>query len=372
MEAAALFPTPPPRPSTATDPSPESRPVADVREMKILIVDDAPFNIALLERLLADWGFEQVRSTTDSSSVEALMGSWQPDLLMLDLQMPAPDGFELLRRLDGRREGVLATPIIVLTADESMESRRRALALGATDFLQKPFDFEEVCLRARNMLRARQLELQLEQQNSDLEERVAERSVALERSHLEMLRHLARVAEYRDQDTHHHTERVGRTAAMLGAELGLEEARVQLLRRAAELHDIGKVAIPDRILLKPGRLTPEEFDIVKTHTTAGAEILAGGSSAYLRLAATIAVSHHERWDGGGYPHGLAGRDIPLESRLVSVADVFDALTHARPYKDAMPVAEALSVMRADAGTAFDPLVMAAFERLDHAALAADE
>lgn len=348
-------------------PSPVTGPASeDVRTMRVLVADDAPFNIALLLRLLKDWGFQEIRTTTDSSTVEDLVESWQPDLLMLDLQMPAPDGFEVMRRLKaGRSASSVPMPILMLTADTTIETRRRALALGATDFLCKPFDFEEVCLRASNLLRTRRLELRLAEQNIQLESFVAKRTEALERAHLDMLGHLARVAEYRDDDTHHHTERVGHTAALLGEAVGLGADHVTVLRRAAELHDIGKVAIPDRILLKPDKLTPEEFEVVKTHTTAGADILAGSSSAYLEMAASIALSHHERWDGSGYPVGLSGQDIPIESRIVMVADVFDALTHERPYKTAMTVEEALVQMRSQTGTFFDPWLMSAFELLDH-------
>lgn len=334
--------------------------------MRVLVADDSPFNVALMLRILRDWGYRDIRTTTDSSTVDGVVAAWDPDLLMLDLQMPPPDGFEVMRRLAASRSATrVPMPVLMLTADTSIETRRRALALGATDFLCKPFDAEEVCLRASNLLRTRRLEQELAAHNTMLETFVALRTDALERAHLDMLGHLARVAEYRDDETHHHTERVGRTAALLGAAVGLDEDRVAMLGRAAELHDIGKVAIPDSILRKPGKLTDEEFDVIKRHTTAGADILAGSTSGYLEMASVIALSHHERWDGRGYPAGLSGRDIPLESRVVMVADVFDALTHERPYKGAMPVAEALTLMREQTGTFFDPWLMSAFERLHH-------
>lgn len=341
-------------------------PVDDVRSSRVLIVDDSPFNIALLDRILRDWGFREITSTTDSTAVESLVGSCDPDLLMLDLQMPAPDGFEIMRRLASAKVApTVPMPILMLTADTSIETRRRALALGATDFLCKPFDAAEVCLRAHNLLRTRRLELQLAAHNAELEVFVGRRTAALECAHLDMLGHLARVAEYRDEDTHHHTERVGRTARLVGEEIGLDEQRADILGRAAELHDIGKVAIPDSILHKPGKLTAEEFEIMKGHTVAGAEILEGSSSAYVEMAALIALSHHERWGGGGYPSGASGEDIPLESRIVMIADVFDALTHERPYKDAMSIPDALRLMREQTGSFFDPLLMTAFERLRH-------
>jgi putative nucleotidyltransferase with HDIG domain len=204
--------------------------------------------------------------------------------------------------------------------------------------------------------------------NDDLEQRVDRRTAELERSREETLQRLARAAEWRDDETRQHAERIGRTAALLAAELGLDDATCAHLRSAAPLHDIGKIATPDAILLKRGRLTDEEMVIMRRHAQAGAQILSGSESAVLRLAEEIARTHHERWDGQGYPHGLSGREIPLSGRIVAVADVFDALTHARPYKPAWPLAAALEEIRRGAGTHFDPAVVAAFERLDHVAL----
>ncbi len=204
--------------------------------------------------------------------------------------------------------------------------------------------------------------------NESLERRVAHRTAELERSREETLQRLARAAEWRDDETHEHAERIGRTAALLAAELGLDAPIRDHMRSAAPLHDIGKIATPDAILLKRGRLTPDELATMRRHAEAGAQILSGSESCVLRLAEEIARTHHERWDGHGYPDGLSGRDIPLAGRIVAVADVFDALTHARPYKPAWPVHEALSEIRRGAGTHFDPAVVAAFERLDHVAL----
>jgi response regulator RpfG family c-di-GMP phosphodiesterase len=193
----------------------------------------------------------------------------------------------------------------------------------------------------------------------------------LEEARSETLQRLALAAEFRDDDTYEHTERVARAADLIAAEMRLPERTRSLLRQAAPLHDIGKLAISDRILLKPGRLTAEEFATVKTHTTAGAAILAGSNSDVLRLAEEIALTHHERWDGDGYPAGLRGEQIPLSGRIVALADVFDALTHSRPYKDAWPLREALTEIVAMAGRQFDPAVVTAFMALDgHAALAA--
>ena len=342
--------------------------MAGIHGMRVLAVDDQAANVVLLERLLTAWGFEQVRTTTDSGGVVDLVAAWDPDLLLLDLQMPQPDGFAILDALAVRDHQPARLPVLVLTADITPDARRRALSAGASDFVGKPFDLDELRLRVGNLLDARRLQAELLAVNHRLEDRVRERTRELERSRLEVLERLALAAEYRDDDTYRHTERVGHAAALLARRLGMSEDEVALLRRAAPLHDIGKVAIPDRILLKPGRLTPEEFEEMKEHTTAGARILGGSASPLLQMAEVIAASHHERWDGSGYPLGLAGEDIPLHGRLVAVADVFDALTHARPYKEAMPVGAALREMEAMTGS-FDPRVKAAWDGLDHRGLA---
>jgi putative two-component system response regulator len=339
-----------------------------IHGMRILAVDDQRPNVVLLERLLATWGFTQVRTTTDSKQVLELVDGWSPDLLLLDLQMPAPDGFELMAAL-GDGAGAARLPILVLTADITVETRRRALSTGASDFVSKPFDLDEVRLRVGNLLETRRLQAELTQYAELLEARVRQRTRDLEQSRLEVLERLALAAEYRDDDTYRHTERVGRATAVLARRLGLSAEEAGLLRRAAPLHDIGKVAVPDSILLKPGRLTVDEFEVMKEHATAGARILGGSASPLLQMAEVIARSHHERWDGTGYPAGLAGEAIPLHGRLVALTDVFDALTHARPYKEAMPVQEALREMDRMTGTHFDPRIKAAFDELDHLALA---
>jgi putative two-component system response regulator len=212
------------------------------------------------------------------------------------------------------------------------------------------------------------MQRQLEENSMMLDLRVAERTDRLERAHFDMLERLARTAECHDDDTSEHAQRVGRTAAMIATEMRLDERAVDLIRRAAPLHDIGKIAIPDAILHKPGPLTQEEYGLVKTHVTIGARLLGGGSTPALRIAAQIAMCHHERWDGRGYPFGMSGGDIPRTARIVALADVFDVLTHERPYKDAWPVAEALAEIERERGAHFDPDVVDAFKRLDHPAL----
>jgi putative two-component system response regulator len=343
---------------------------AALTQSRILIVDDEPANVLLLERLLASVGFSDVNSTTRSDQVEALCDRLEPDLLLLDLQMPPPDGIALLQRLRGQRPNQPQPAVIVLTADHSRDAKHRALSSGANDFLHKPFDAVEVTLRIKNQLATRILQLALNTHNQMLEQRVHERTQQLEHARIEIIERLALAAEYRDDETGQHTHRVAHTCSLLAAQLGLPEADIARIRRAAPLHDVGKIAIPDSILLKPGRLTVDEFETMKTHTTIGAEILSGSQSRLLRLAEQIAATHHERWDGTGYPAALAGEQIPIVGRIVGLADVFDALTHARPYKDAWPLEDAVDEIRRLNGEQFDPRVVAAFLELDHAELLA--
>jgi putative two-component system response regulator len=257
----------------------------------------------------------------------------------------------------------------MLTADATEESKQRALSSGARDFLTKPFSQPELLLRVRNLLEVQSLHDRLREQNANLEQKIVERTRDLEHARLEILFRLALAAEYRDDHTQEHARRIGRTCALLARCLGLDQAEVDLIGQAAPLHDIGKIGIPDDVLLKPGKLTDSEFAAIKTHTTIGAEILAGSESPLLNLAEEIALTHHERWDGTGYPQQLAGEAIPPAGRIAAIADVFDALTHDRPYKQAWPTELAINEVIGQRGKQFDPQVVDAFASLDHRALA---
>ncbi|CAN5797642.1 response regulator [soil metagenome] len=331
------------------------------REATLLLVDDQPVNIELLKTILGDLGgYENLHSTTDARRAAALFCEVRPDLVLLDLHMPHLDGFAVLDQLQTLVRDDDYLPVLVLTADTNPAARRRALASGASDFLNKPFDADEVLLRINNLLKTRALHLKVRRHNQVLEKKVRERTRELEASQLEVLERLAWAAEYRDDDTGEHTYRVGQAAATMATELRLPPAQTEILRRAARLHDVGKIGIPDSILLKPGRLSAEEFETIKSHTTIGAALLAGGRSDFLKVAEEIALNHHERWDGSGYPRGLAGEAIPLTGRIVAVIDVYDALTHARPYKSAWSRADALAEIKAQSGKQFDPAVVDAF------------
>jgi putative two-component system response regulator len=334
-----------------------------VNHGRVLIVDDQPPNVLLLEMVLRQAGYADVRSTTDPYAVLALFAEFKPDILLLDLNMPGLSGFEVMEQLQGIVGAACYFPILVLTADMSGVAKQRALGCGAKDFLTKPFDVPEVLLRIQNLLETRFLHLQLQDQNHMLEVKVLERTRELDGARIEILERLSRAGEFRDDDTGQHTQRVGRVSALLAQVLGLPEELVELVRLAAPLHDVGKIGIADAILLKPGGLAPEEFRAMTRHTVIGGEILSGSQSPLLKLAEMIALSHHECWDGSGYPFGRRGEDIPVAGRIVSVADVFDALTHRRPYKEAWPVGEAAAEIERLDRSKFDPRVVEAFLHL---------
>jgi putative two-component system response regulator len=323
---------------------------------RILVVDDHIDNIVLLQKILARAGYDRVEGITDPRELPARM---TPDLILLDLHMPTLDGFAILESLARHTRPGTYLPILVITADVTPEAKRKALALGAKDFLTKPFDAPEVVLRVRNMLETRRLHLDLRAQNRTLEVRVRDRTQELEDAYVDTFKRLALAAEYRDDATGQHILRVGRMAASIAAELGLDDGSIAMIELAAGLHDIGKIGVPDAILLKPAGLTHDEFAVVKTHTAIGSKILADSHSPLLQMAEVIAAYHHERWDGNGYG-GLDGPDIPLVARITAVADTFDAMTHERPYKDAWPVDRAVEEIVAQRSTQFDPDPVDAF------------
>ncbi len=290
----------------------------------------------------------------------------KPDLILLDLHMPHVDGFAFLERIKPLIGEGDYLPILVLTADITQEAKKRALSLGAKDFLTKPFDTTEVLLRVRNLLETRALHLQQADENMRLEHKVRERTQDLEEARIEILARLARAAEFRDDITGKHTHRVGELAARLATGIGLPREEVEMIRLAAPLHDVGKIGISDNILLKPGPLTTDEFEVMKTHTTIGAEILSGSQVPLLILAREIAFTHHEQWDGRGYPPGLREHAIPLPGRIVAVADACDSMTNDRPYRKALPVQEALETLRRGAGGQWDNSVVEAFEDMSRA------
>ncbi len=339
--------------------------------MRVVIVDDSALNLRLMDGLVNKTGNHQIHLFDQPRAALEWCRSQEPDLLIVDYMMPEMDGLSLIRAfraLPGRGE----LPVLMITADHDKETRYKALENGANDFLTKPIDGQEFRARVRNMLALRASQKQLAEQaaaladrNAWLKSKVDEATAGILAREQEMIIRLSRAAEFRDPETGAHILRMANYSRLIGGELGLSESEQDLILRAAPMHDVGKIAIPDYILLKPGRLTAEEMEIMKRHAEYGYELLRGSQSTLLDAAAVIAYSHHEKYDGSGYPLGLKGGDIPLHGRIVAVADVFDALTSDRPYKAAWPLDKALAFLREGAGGHFDPRCVEAFmARLD--------
>jgi putative two-component system response regulator len=322
----------------------------------ILVVAADPGLGAVLEQVLGQAGVGPVESAQPAGALEAIAGS-RPRLVVLDLELPEGDGVDLLATLAPWITADPPLPVIAVAAAGAADTRRRARAAGARDFLAKPLDPTEAVARVENVLAAAQVATQGGLQVEELAQ-----------TRFESVVRLARLAEYRDDATYEHPERVGRTAALLAETLGMPPEAVEAIRHAAPLHDVGKVGVPDRILLKPGRLTSAEFDLMKSHTLIGADILSGSTWPVLQMAEEIALTHHERWDGTGYPDGRVEEDIPMSGRIVIVADNFDALTHSRPYAQAWEPDKAAAEIRRQSGEHFDPQVVDAFGSVDLQAL----
>lgn len=319
----------------------------------ILVVDDEAANVRLMQKTLASAGYREVAAAQDPRTVVGLCAERHFDLLILDLNMPHLDGFQVMEQLSAQL-GARKPAILVLTAQHSRDARIRALETGARDFVGKPFDRLELLARVRNLIEVQLAHFAMRNQNELLELKVRERTRMLQSSRLQVVQRLGRAAEYRDNETGLHIMRMSNMSALLACEAGLDSYQCELLLNASPMHDIGKIGIPDHILLKPGKLEPEEWETMKTHTLIGADLLAGDDSDLMMMAHDIALTHHEKWDGSGYPHGLEGDAIPLVGRVVALADVFDALTSKRPYKPAWPVERAVALIREQAGRHFDP------------------
>ncbi|MEX2243097.1 MAG: HD domain-containing phosphohydrolase [Fimbriimonadaceae bacterium] len=329
-------------------------------ESRLLIVDDDSTNLTLLRRTLTWAGYTNVFEAIGGEKAIRMFREVSPDLVILDLNMPAPDGYAVLEELRRRDVGPAFLPIVAFTGDVTREARDRALTLGASDFLTKPGEKTEIKLRIRNLLALRSLQQELFDKNESLELLVLERTQALEEAKAEIVNRLAIAGEFRDEETGDHTLRVGEMSARIAEELGMPSVEVRLIALAARLHDIGKVGVSDLVLLKPGKLTEDENIGMRRHTILGGRILANGNTPLLQMAERIALTHHERFDGSGYPAGLKGNAIPIEGRIVAVADVFDALTNVRPYKAAWTVEAAVLEIRSLSGLQFDPRVVEAF------------
>jgi putative two-component system response regulator len=330
-----------------------------LKNSPVVIAEDDDAIRQLLVRLLQRDGYTNIHACESAGDVVSLTRDADAHIVLLDLHMPGASGFEVMEALRASIAPVDRPPILVLTGDHSSEARHRALASGASDFLTKPLDHSEVLLRVGNLLRMHALRRALQQQNERLEAMVRARTAELELTQLEILERLAYAGEHRDDVTGQHTRRVSELCGRLALQLGLGSEEADLIRRGSILHDVGKIGTPDAVLLKAGALTAEERALMQRHTAVGARILSGSAAPLLQIAERIALSHHERWDGTGYPHGLAGEEIPVAARIVAVADAYDALTNERPYKQAWTPAAALQEIAAESGRQFDPRIAAA-------------
>lgn len=327
--------------------------------MRIVIVDDNAVNVVLMRGLLRQFeDVEAVEFTDPQRALIWLLGN-ELDLLVLDYQMPILDGLAILRRL--RQEPDKAhLPVLMVTADHEISLRHQALQAGANDFLTKPIDRIEFQARTRNFLALRRAQRQLADRAAHLAAEVAQATATIAAREQDTIERLSRAAEHRDPETGAHVQRMAHYSALIARELGWPPARQALLLRAAPMHDVGKVGTPDLILLKPGRLTPQELVVMRQHAQIGHDILAGSANPDLQAGAEIALHHHEKWDGTGYPRGLAGEAISPLGRVVAVADVFDALTSDRPYKAAWPLEQARDFLIENRGSHFDPACVDAF------------
>jgi putative two-component system response regulator len=325
--------------------------------MKVVIIDDTQLNVTLLQHLVRKLpGCESVCFTDPVAGLEWCLAN-EPDLLVVDYMMPVLNGTELTQKFRARYPEI---PVLMVTANHETELRHQALQIGVTDFLNKPLDNVEFLARAKNMLALRQSHKNLADRAAWLAEEVRKATEQILEREQETIFCLARAAEYRDPETGAHIQRMAHYSKQIARVLGLPLDQQELLLEAAPMHDIGKVGTPDMILLKPGKLTDAEFSIMKQHAVIGYEVLNTSSSPLLKVAAQIALTHHEKFDGSGYPNGAKGNDIPLFGRIVAVADVFDALTSERPYKAAWSMEQASKLLRDGAGKHFDPACVEAF------------
>lgn len=328
-------------------------------DAKILLVDDNLSNVLLLQKILQLHGYKNLKYITDSRETIDTYITYQPDLLLLDLRMPYMDGLEVLKKLN-EIKGDDYLPVIIVTAQDDKETRLKGYELGAKDFISKPIDHIEVLIRIKNMLEMRLMHNDLKSYNKQLEEKVEARAKELNNMHLELINRLLLIVEFRDDNTGKHIMRIGAYVSELCRVMGLSNDYCSKLFHASMMHDVGKIAIPDEVLLKPGKLTPDEFDRMKQHTIKGYEMLKGSNSEVINLAEQIALTHHERWDGTGYPNGLRGEDIPLCGRITALIDVFDALLTKRPYKEPWALDDVLKYISAAGGGQFDPNIVAVF------------
>jgi putative two-component system response regulator len=333
---------------------------------KILVVDDEDRNLRLMKLLLTSFGYDVLTASNGQEALEKVHDI-SPDVILLDIMMPKIDGFEVARQLK-REEETKIIPIVMVTALNEVEDRVKALEAGADDFLNKPVDKTELRARVQSLVKVKACNDHMRNYQKELEAEVAKRTKQLRQAlkklkelSLESICQLCRAAEYRDENTGDHIKRMSHYTSAVARKMGLNKQTVENLLYTVPMHDAGKIGIPDHILLKPGKLSDKEWEIMKQHTIIGAQILAGSDAKFIKLAQIIALTHHEKWDGSGYPEGLKGSKITLVGRITAIADVFDALTSRRPYRmKPFPLEEAFDYIKQERGRHFDPEVVDAF------------
>lgn len=331
----------------------------------ILVVDDEKQNLKLIESILVPLKYRVILAA-DGEEALVKVRSEKPDLVLLDIMMPKMDGFEVARRLK-QDETTMIIPVVMVTSLGELEDKVKAIEAGADEFLVKPVESVELKARIKSLLKVKAYNDSVRDSQRILEIQVNEKTSELRNAYekvkavtYETINKLSRAAEYLDDSTSSHLQRISRYAEVVARELELGPDIVESILYASPMHDVGKIGIPDRILMKPGKLTASEWEIMKTHSEIGAKILEGSDQPLIQTAEKIALTHHEKWDGSGYPHGLKGEEIPVAGRITAIADVFDALTSKRPYKEAFSLQKSLSIIKESRGTHFDPAIVDAF------------
>lgn len=334
-------------------------------KLKIFVVDDEERNLKLMEAMLVPLGYE-VHLAVDGQDALDRIRDIMPDLLLLDVMMPRVDGFEVARQVKDDDE-TKTIPVVMVTALSDISDRIKALEAGADDFLSKPVDLTELRARVASLLKVKAYNDYMKNYQKTLEEEVRKRTKELQRAYslikrssFDTIYRLTRASEYKDEDTGAHIIRMSNYSAEIARAMNLSDTVAENILYSAPMHDVGKIGIPDAILLKPGKLNDEEWKIMKQHTAIGGSILEGSEYPILKMGHMIAMNHHEKWDGTGYPAGKKGREIPLAAQIVSVSDVFDALTSKRPYKEAWPLEKSYDTIRSMSGSSFNPAVVDAF------------